>query len=599
MNHENHSKKSEFGKITAETISKVAASPWLPIGLLVFISIALYTNSLSNGFVYDDYAIIVENKTIQHLVKNFPAFFSQSYFDIAAGEASYRPVATLSYYLIYAVAGLSPFLYHLFSLILHLANVILAYLLVDFLLNNRWMALTAAALFAGHPALTEAVDVISYNEDLLAAFFFLLAFWFYLKSSTNRLPSNRIVYGFSLFFFLLGLLSKEMAITLPAVILLYDLSFSAETDRQSFSVQLIINTIKDRGFYYSGYLIVSLFYLWIRFFIVYDPRESIKPVYGSLLDRIIFLPDHIFSFIKLAFYPVNLTAEYIFSYPAGFFTVSNLVGFIVVAGLAVWSFFIFKHSKGVFFAIWWFFITLFPVYNIIPIFNPFAERYLYIPLVGFCMVVAMVFHKAFYQRFSKIALINAVRALGLVALLSGYATITIQRNRDFKDNLSLWSKTVMTTPDSSIAHGSLGRAYQDRGRLAEAIAEYHKAIEIQPDNYKAFHNLGVLHEGQGDLREATANYKKAIAINPAFISARFNLANIYHNQGLLNEAIHHYRKVTELDPADFEARNNLGVTYARKGDLASAIEEWKKVLKIDPQNQSARDNIKKAEEMID
>ena len=579
--------------------SKLAATPWLPIVLLAFISIALYTNALFNDFVYDDYAIIVENKAIPHPLKSFPAFFNHSYFDIAAGEASYRPVATLSYYLIYAVAGLNPFLYHLFSVMLHLANVILVYLLIDFMVKNRWIALIAAALFAGHPALTEAVDVISYNEDLMAALFYLLAFWFYLKSNSNSLNSNRIYYGFSLFFFLLGLLSKEMAITLPAVILLYDVCFRVESDRQSFSLQCIGKNIKDRGLFYGGYLAVSFFYLFIRFFALYYPRESIKPFYGDLFERIIFLPDHVFSFIKLAFLPFNLSAEYVFSYPSSFFTVSNLAGFIVVAGLAVGSFFIFKHSKAIFFAIWWFFITLFPVYNIIPIFNPFAERYLYIPIFGFCMAVAMVFRKLLYRRLSKSTLITTLKALGVIAILSVYGTITIQRNRDWRDNLSLWSKTVITTPNSSIAHGSLGRAYQDRGRLAEAIAEYNKAIEIQPDNYKAFHNLGVLYESQGALTEATANYKSAIAVNPAFIDARFNLANIYHNQGLLKEATHHYRKVTELDPADFEARNNLGVAYARQGDLSSATEEWRKVLEIDPQNQSARDNLRKAQELVD
>jgi tetratricopeptide (TPR) repeat protein len=271
---------------------------------------------------------------------------------------------------------------------------------------------------------------------------------------------------------------------------------------------------------------------------------------------------------------------------------------MVVTALVGGSVFIFKYSKKIFFAVWWFIITLFPVYNIIPIFNPFAERYLYIPLVGFCMLVAIVIHTSFHQRFSASVWTNIVKVLVIFLLLNFYASVTIQRNRDWKDSLTLWSETVITSPDSSIAHGSLGRAYQDQGRIEEAIAEYNKAIELYPRNYKAFYNLGVLYESQGAIAEATDYYEKAIAVNPAFVDARFNLANIYHNQGLLNEAIEHYRKVTELDPTDFEARNNLGVTYARQGDLASAVEEWKNVLKIDPQNKSARDNIKKAKEMM-
>ena len=599
MNQKSQPQTTATGKKAGEAFSKMTATRWLPVALLVFVCIVVYLNSLPNGFVFDDYAVIIENKYLKLPGINFASFFNHSYFNIAGGEASYRPVATLSYYLIYAIAGLNPFFYHLLSVILHIVNVVLVYLLFNLILKHRFTALIAGLLFACHPALTEAVDCISYNEDLLAAVFFLLAFLLYLKSSTHGLRSSSINYGLSLFFFLLGLLSKEMAITLPAIILLYDVSLKNGADKKSFSLQLILKNIKVRGLFYGGYLAVSLLYLSIRFFVLYHPQESIKPFYGNLFERIIFLPGHIFSFIKLAFFPVNLTADYVFSYPHHFFAISNLIGFLFVVGLAVGSVFIFKYSRGIFFGIWWFFITLFPVYNIIPIYNPFAERFLYIPLIGYCLLVAMAFNTLMNKRLSETVPVKVLSSVAIIALLSFYAMITIARNLDWKDSLTLWSKTVITSPDSSIAHGSLGRAYQDLGRLEEAIREYKKAIEIFPDNYKAYYNLGVLYDGQGALKEAVANYKRTIAINPAFIDAQFNLGNIYHNQGLLEEAIHQYRKVTELDPTDFEARNNLGVAYARQGKLDKAIAQWEKVLEIEPQNKSAVENINKAKEMME
>jgi tetratricopeptide (TPR) repeat protein len=599
MNQKSQPQTTATGKKAGGAFSKMTATRWLPITLLIFVCIVVYLNSLSNGFVFDDYAVIIENKYLKLPGINFASFLNHSYFNIAGGEASYRPVATLSYYLIYAIAGLNPFFYHLLSVILHIVNVVLVYLLFNLILKHRFTALIAGLLFACHPALTEAVDCISYNEDLLAAVFFLLAFLYYLKSSTHNLISSSINYGLSLFFFLLGLLSKEMAITLPAIILLYDVSLKNGADRKSFSLQLILKNIKVRGLFYGGYLVVSLLYLSIRFFVLYHPQESIKPFYGNLFERIIFLPAHIFSFIKLAFFPVNLTADYVFSYPHHFFAASNLIGFLFVAGLAVGSVFIFKYSRGIFFGIWWFFITLFPVYNIIPIYNPFAERFLYIPLIGYCLLVAMAFNTLMNKRLSETVPVKVLSSVAIIALLSFYAMIAIARNLDWKDSLTLWSKTVITSPDSSIAHGSLGRAYQDLGRLEEAIRKYKKAIEIFPNNYKAYYNLGVLYDGQGALKEAVANYKRTIAINPAFIDAQFNLGNIYHNQGLLEEAIHQYRKVTELDPLDFEARNNLGVAYARQGKLDQAIAQWEKVLEIEPQNKSAGENINKAKEMME
>ena len=599
MNQKSQPQTTATGNKAGEAFSKMTATRWLPVALLVFVCIVVYLNSLPNGFVFDDYAVIIENKYLKLPGINFASFFNHSYFNIAGGEASYRPLATLSYYLIYAIAGLNPFFYHLLSVILHIVNVVLVYLLFNLILKHRFTALIAGLLFACHPALTEAVDCISYNEDLLAAVFFLLAFLYYLKSSTNGLISNIISYGLSLFFFLLGLLSKEMAITLPAIILLYDVSLKNGVDKKSFSLQLILKNIKVRGLFYGGYLAVSLLYLSIRFFVLYHPQESIKPFYGNLFERIIFLPAHIFSFIKLAFFPFNLTADYVFSYPHHFFAASNLIGFLFVAGLAVWSVFIFKYSRGIFFGIWWFFITLFPVYNIIPIYNPFAERFLYIPLIGYCLLVAMAFNTLMNKRLSETVPVKVLSSVAIIALLSFYAMITIARNLDWKDSLTLWSKTVITSPDSSIAHGSLGRAYQDLGRLEEAIREYKKAIEIFPNNYKAYYNLGVIYDRQGALKEAVANYKRTIAINPAFIDAQFNLGNIYHNQGLLEEAIQQYRKVTELDPTDFEARNNLGVAYARQGKLDKAIAQWEKVLEIEPQNKSAGENIYKAKEMME
>ena len=282
MNQKSQPQTTATGNKAGEAFSKMTATRWLPVALLVFVCIVVYLNSLSNGFVFDDYAVIIENKYLKLPGINFASFFNHSYFNIAGGEASYRPLATLSYYLIYAIAGLNPFFYHLLSVILHIINVVLVYLLFNLILKHRFTALIAGLLFACHPALTEAVDCISYNEDLLAAVFFLLAFLFYLKSSTHNLRSSSINYGLSLFFFLLGLLSKEMAITLPAIILLYDVSLKNGVDKKSFSLQLILKNIKVRGLFYGGYLAVSLLYLSIRFFVLYHPQESIKPFFGNL-----------------------------------------------------------------------------------------------------------------------------------------------------------------------------------------------------------------------------------------------------------------------------------------------------------------------------
>ncbi|MGB5746671.1 MAG: tetratricopeptide repeat protein [Desulfobacterales bacterium] len=577
--------------------SGISAGHSLPIIILVMVSLVVYFNSLTNGFVYDDYATIVENKYIRHPGKSLPSLFSRSYFNIASGEASYRPVATLSYYLIYSIGELNATYYHLFSVLLHALNVILVYLLANIIIKNRSSALIAGLLFACHPALTEAVDAISYNEDLLAAAFFFLAFICYTGLNTGKVKSCIKVYVLSLIFFLLALLSKEMAITLPAVIFLYDLVIR-DAGGRSFALKSILRTIKDRIYFYAGYLAVGLFYLYLRFGAFYHPGESIKPFYGSLIDRIIYLPAHIYSFIKLAVFPADLNADYVFAYPDGFFKMNNLIGLFVVSGLIGAGIVIHKKSKAVFFGLWWFLISLFPVYNLIPLFNPFADRYLYIPLVGFCVVVAVVLNGFLKSRLSRPRAFTMITPIIVIFIAGLYSTVTIARNRDWKDGLTLWSKTVKSSPNSSIAHGALGSAYQELGRLDEAVEEYKRAIAIYRDDYKAHYNLGVVYDQQGLFDPAVQSYQRSIQANPAYPNAHFNLGIIYQKQGLIKKAIGHLRQVTELDPADYEARNNLGVAYAMQKNIESAIAEWEKVLEIDPQNRGARENILKAREMM-
>ena len=164
MNQKSQPQTTATDKKAGEAFSKLTATRWLPITLLIFVCILVYINSLSNGFVFDYYAVIIENKYLKLPGINFASFFNHSYFNIAGGEASYRPLATLSYYLTYAIAGLNPFFYHLLSLILHMVNVVLVYLLFNLILKHRFAALIAGLLFACHPALTESVDCISYKE---------------------------------------------------------------------------------------------------------------------------------------------------------------------------------------------------------------------------------------------------------------------------------------------------------------------------------------------------------------------------------------------------------------------------------------------------
>jgi tetratricopeptide (TPR) repeat protein len=568
----------------------------LPIALLVCVSAVVYFNSLSNGFVYDDLATIVENTHIKRFGNYLSSFYTPSYFKISGGEASYRPVATLSYYLLYAVFDVNPFGYHLASVVLHIFNVILVYLMAHVILNRKGSAVMVGLLFACHPVNTEAVNAISYNEDLIAAFFYFLALLLYMKLETSAPNQNLLFLTLSLFFFLLGLLSKEMAITLPAIVVLYDLTLR-EPASPKISINRVLEVVQERKYAYIGFLGVSLFYLWLRFFAFYNPEEVETQIWGRLIDRVIYLPVLFFKYIKLSLFPLTLNADYVFSYPTRFFDVGPVLAVVFVLALIVFSLLVFSRSKTTSFGIWWFLVTLFPVYNLIQIYNPFAERYLYIPLFGLCLVVA-IFLEFVMDRFS-FTRSPAIKVLIILCIVVFYSIISINRNKDWKDSFSLWTKTLEVEPNSFRAHGNLARVYQEKGLLEASLREVKKTMALNPKDYKAYYNLGVVLGKQGIISEAIAAYKKTIEMNPQFKNAHFNLGNIYKTQNRMEEARRAYQKVVQIDPADIEARNNLGVIYAMQGELDAAIIEWQQVMALDPENRDVQDNIEKAKRILD
>jgi protein O-mannosyl-transferase len=356
--------------------------------------------------------------------------------------------------------------------------------------------------------------------------------------------------------------------------------------------------LKRRLSFYAGFAAVGLLYLGLRFLIFYSPQESLKASAGSLFERIIYLPSHIFSFIRLALFPVNLNADYVFSYPDSFFDVRNLIGTAVVIALVAAAFLVYRYSKEIFFGIGWFLITLFPVYNLIEIYHPLAERYLYLPIIGFCLVLPAAVHGFAARHISNPKTAKAAALMPIAALIGLYSAATIARNPAWQNNMTLWSKTVESSPKSLTAHGGLGMAYLERGMLDEAAAQFEIAIKLNPSHAKSYYNLGVVYYQKGDQEKALENFNRCLVLYPESMRAHYNLATIYLKKGAWDRAIYHYVKVNELDPEMPMAHYNLGMAYAMQGKLNQAIAEWQIVLRLDPQNPHAGKNIEKARMML-
>lgn len=238
----------------------------------------------------------------------------------------------------------------------------------------------ASLIFCTHPLLAEAVNAISYREDLLASTFYFPAFLFYLMASQQK---SHFWYTISLVCYFMGLFSKETTITLPALIIMYDFLCGGKT---RFTYKIIR--------YYTGYFLMSVFYLLLRFVFFHNPVESgILYPQGSLWVNVLTMSKVLASYIKLLFFPIDLNADYVVPYTSFLTEISFILSLLLIISAMVITYRLFFCSKILFFSVLWFFIALLPVTNIIPIENIMAERYLSIPLVGFCILGGVLLHK--------------------------------------------------------------------------------------------------------------------------------------------------------------------------------------------------------------
>ena len=556
---------------------------WHLIGILT-LTIGVYCFSLFNDFVYDDTSAVKNNLLITDW-SNLPELFSKTYFS-RSSEESYRPIVTLTYFVDYFLWRLNPSGYHLTNILIHSVNVVLLYLLFLSLSLDRGIAFFSAVFFAVHPVQAEAVNAISFREDLLVVFFLFPAFLLFLRIS--KLPGidkvkRLTLYLISIVFYQLALLSKEMAVTFPLFLIGYYFCFADIKQRQERNLFIYL---------FSGYVLVTIGYLFLYFGPFSNPNPS-TILAPSFFIRLLIIPKVLVHYLWLILIPYELNADHVIKFSSSLSEFSVWFPMLLLLGIGVVSFMLFKRYRKEMFGLWWFFAGLLPVMNIVPIFNVMAERYLYLPFAGLSLFFSTSLIYLYRWKVSnlKFQLVRMafVAVVGLLVVV--LASRTVLRNLDWKDNFTLWSKTVITSPGSDRAHNNLGIAYSERGLLDEAMAEYRKAIKINPNFANAHNNLGVAYYERGFLDEAMAEYRKALAINHKNVDAYNNLGTVYYERGLLDEAMAEYRKALEINPNHIDAHNNLGAAYDKRGLLDEAMAEYRKVLNINPNFANAHNNL--------
>ncbi len=579
----------------------------LQILLISALAVIAFLNSLDNAFVYDDVFTITNNYFIRDW-GNFPALFTHEYFN-SSGEITYRPVVTLSYFIDYSIWRLNPFGFHLTNILLHTISAVLVYTLLSRIVRDRIVPFLTGILFASHPILTEAVNAVSYREDLLAVVFFLSSLVLFIQSAFQN-PQSKIrnyLYPLSLFSYLLALCSKEIAITLPLMICMLDWVFGG-----------IERVKKNIIAFYSGFILVSVFYLFLRFVWLHNPLEK-QLTYpdNSFLVNLITMPKIFGSYIKLLFFPICFNADYIIPHTKTPLDATFICSIAFLSTIGIITYRFYNHSRYLVFFILWFFVTLVPTMNIIPIANIMAERYLYLPSVGFCTVLSYILIGIWRQactfvlwkegkmergKFGSLHFIPShppnlshanhrspfsvlITCLILIPVVL-YSLSAMKRNKSWRDQFTFWSKTVEASPDSSRAHNNLGMIYLQEDKTDLAIREFQVAISLESDpEYR--HNLGMAYQKNGRREDALKEYRHVLAVNPNSAITHNNMGNIFIDKGNLDEGIAKFKEAILLKPNYYDAHFNLGLAYFRKGLLDASMEEFKLAIHYEPDHAEA------------
>lgn len=626
----------------------------LPIALIAILSIGVYANTLKNGFVFDDVFTIVDNPLIKD-INNLPKLFNKDYFTLSA-EITYRPVVTLTYFMDYAIYGLKPWGYHLTNILLHTINGVLLYMFLKILIrpptvsDQQYSILMDAPLFASlffvvHPILTEAVNGISFREDLLATLFYVMTLNLYLiiKLNISRpQPARILLYLLSCMSFSLALFAKEMAVTLPLIIFCYEWLYA--NDKRGRLGLIPLNP------YLVGYAIIAFVYIYLCLYYFQNPTATgtlhlAQQEYfygGSIRVTALTMAKVIAYYIKLLVLPINLCGDYYQYEPSYSFDSGVMVGILLIAGLLAAALTIRKIYPTASLGVLFFFLTLLPVSNVIPIKNLMAERYLYLPSIGFFLLLSAAPGLANNKSRHK-----SENILLLTALVVCFYALTIGRNLVWRDHYSFWSDTVKKMPGNSRAYYNLAMSTSDlkekinalklslylnpvddkaRSKLADAYLledNYQYAIKLysdilrrNPDNIDILQSLAHAYFSKGDVDEsksileklverhsnnpellndlgsiygASREYdkaievlKEAIAISPRYLDAYYSLGITYREIHEFDKAIAIYNRALEMDPSPERAYIGLGEIYLEKENYPTAIEMYKKAINFNP-----------------
>jgi len=522
----------------------VGRRPYIIIALVGFL---LYFKTLFFGFTFlDDNQLILGNFYFLRDFTNFFRAFGEDVF-LSPLDAYYRPLLTISLMIDAQLGGTAPFIYHLSNVLLHLAAACLLFRLLTKLKYRRDLSLLFALLFTVHPVLTQAVAWVPGRNDSLLAVFVLAAFSSFVDYCSGKSPQGKTLWR-HLLFFALALFTKETALVLPVVCVLY--------------YCLILKRVRFLGglnpLLAVGWGVVTTIWFLVRRAAFTNPLEtSLYDISKSVFQG---LPV-VVQYIGKIFFPLNLSV--LATIEDTTFVYGILAIFLLVALLSVTKD---RRWGRILFGLFWFLLFLLPSFAR-P--NPdvladFFEHRIYLSLVGTIIVVL------------EIGLVKAldfrkrpVQVAGALLILT-FSALTFKHSGNFESRISFWEAATSSSPHHPLAHRNLGAMYYLDDRLAEAEVEYEQARTLNPAEPMVHNNLGLIYAQRGEYARAEAAYKKEMEINPSFSNTYFNLGLLYYSQDKVEEALALWQETLRRDPNYIAAYKALAQHYLQAEDPAQA-----------------------------
>ncbi|HKY03340.1 MAG TPA: tetratricopeptide repeat protein, partial [Blastocatellia bacterium] len=564
------------GKSKPRVINDAAGQTYLAAAALVITVFACYGNSLGNGFVFDDTNLVFSHSRLQS---------ASEFWQLIT---AYRPLRHLSYVVDYAIWGERAFGFHLTNVLIHAANSIMVFFIARRLLINRLAAVVAAMIFAAHPIQTDSVAYISGRRDVLFAFFYLAALLSYLRYRAERSP---LYFALFLIGWALSLMSKEMAVSLPAVIFLWNFCNLWHEQTGSWAKRSLSSVGRAFGKDWLLYIALVAAGLSYGFYMVFvrgaSGRASAGGIDywgGSFLSNALTAIRVQAWYLKQMIFPTPIAQYY------GAFDISYsvadwrvIVSFAAVAAALAAGLFALKRDKLIAFAILAYFAMLLPVSQIIPHHELVADHYLYLPVFSLALIAGRL-----VERESAAAKDRRQLAYGAVVVLLGfYAVTTFLRNRDWKDEFAVWKANYESVPESPRAAHNLGGFYATRDP-ARAEDLFKQALNRDAGFEPAYLSLARLYVTQKRLAEAEEMVAKGIAVTDSNQGSRIiREKNLFKSQLTSVQAAARWEAsdpaATErlllqsitLAPHNVEAHKSLANLYSGK-DPAKEIEALKR-----------------------